>query len=871
MPALPPSITVCRVSRGPSNAAWWGAVVAEIHAWAAARQIDLRDAIWLIPYSALLVPARRALAHRGGWQPRVETIATLLAQCGPRAAAQPGVDPVIDRLQAAQWLREHASGVDWGGAGPRAFDQAAEALARTAGELRLTASAQAPALRDAWWQRARGLLAQGSGPGGVERALARVALEWAASTGVGEVDPLLALKPAAWVVLRAGGADPLADAVLAQGVEGLLLDADPPAESPFSEVVELESPAEVRCADAEAEAHAACAQILADLQAHPDGTIALVAQDREAVRRIRALLERFGVAAADDTGWRLSTTRAAARLMGLLRAARHGASQDDRLNWLKDDQLGSEQAAALAALESRWRGERVSDIAAQKADALWLTAQARLAPLTGDRRLPLSTWSERVADLCLADEREAARWRDDAAGRAVLATLRCEPPHSQAAHWQALARQTLMTLEEYADWADETLADASFVPPHAADARVVITPLARAMLRPFAAVVIPGADERSLGAGEPAPDLLGPAVATVLGLPDASVRREREALALAQVLRSPNVTLLRRTAEGAEPLGASPLLERFRAALPPGRDLRPHCPRLPSRTASRQPIVPPEARATGRWPESLSASAVEALRACPYRFFSRVMLGLSEPEEVDLPPDKRDYGTWLHAVLMRFHSQRAASPTLDDDRAHISACAVAQSAETGLSEGDLLPFLGSFEALVEPYLAWWRGREAAGWRWWQGEQDKRTEPAALGGLALKGRLDRLDRDDGGRIDLLDYKTVAVDKLKRTVADRFEDTQLAFYAALVLGAPGAPPPAELAAAYLALDDKAAPLLLRHPDVAKSADALVANLAIELRRVRGGEPLRALGEGETCEHCEARGLCRRDHWSAPEELR
>ena len=97
------------------------------------------------------------------------------------------------------------------------------------------------------------------------------------------------------------------------------------------------------------------------------------------------------------------------------------------------------------------------------------------------------------------------------------------------------------------------------------------------------------------------------------------------------------------------------------------------------------------------------------------------------------------------------------------------------------------------EALVEPYLAWWRGREAAGWRWWQGEQDKRTEPAALGGLALKGRLDRLDRDDGGRIDLLDYKTVAVDKLKRTVADRFEDTQLAFYAALVLGAPGAPPP------------------------------------------------------------------------------
>ncbi|MBT9595919.1 MAG: PD-(D/E)XK nuclease family protein [Vitreoscilla sp.] len=871
MPAPPPSITICHLARGRSDAAWWAAVVAEIHAWAAPRQLDLRDAIWLLPYSALLAPARRALALRGGWQPRVETIATLLAQCGPRAAAQPGVDPVIDRLQAAQWLLDHASGVDWGGAGPRAFAQAAESLARTAGEFRLAASAQAPPLRDAWWQRARSLLAQGTGPGAVERALARVALEWAASTGAGEIDPLLALKPAAWIVLRAGGADPLADAVMSQGTVGLLLDADPPAEAPFSAVVELDPPAEVRCADAEAEAQAACAQILADLQAHADGTVALVAQDREAVRRIRALLERFGVAAVDDTGWRLSTTRAAARLMGLLRAARHGATQDDRLNWLKDDPLGSEHTAALAALESRWRGERVSDTVAEQADALWRAAQARLAPLTGDRRLPLSIWCERVAQLCLADEREAARWRDDAAGRAVLATLRCEPPHSQATHWQALARRAQMTLAEYTDWVDETLADASFVPPHAAEARVVITPLARAMLRPFAAVVFPGTDERSLGAGEPAPDLLGPAVAAALGLPDPAARRQRETLALAQVLRLPHVTLLRRTAEGSEPLGASPLLERFRAALPPGRDLRPHHPCLPNRTAPRQPVTPPAARATGRWPESLSASAVEALRACPYRFFSRVMLGLSEPEELDLPPDKRDYGTWLHAVLMRFHSGRGESPTLDEDRARFSACAWAQSAETGTPEGELLPFLASFEALVEPYLAWWRGRESAGWRWWQGEQDKRIEPPALGGLALKGRLDRLDRDGAGRIELLDYKTVSVDKLKRTVADRFEDTQLAFYAALVLGAPDAPPPADLTAAYLAMDDKAAPLPLRHPDVAVSAEALVANLAIELQRVRGGEPLRALGESDTCEHCEARGLCRRDHWSAPEEPR
>ena len=43
---------------------------------------------------------------------------------------------------------------------------------------------------------------------------------------------------------------------------------------------------------------------------------------------------------------------------------------------------------------------------------------------------------------------------------------------------------------------------------------------------------------------------------------------------------------------------------------------------------------------------------------------------------------------------------------------------------------------------------------------------------------------------------------------------------------------------------------------------------ACLLIE-ERLRAGEPLQALGQGALCDHCEARGLCRRDHWAAREE--
>ena len=53
---------------------------------------------------------------------------------------------------------------------------------------------------------------------------------------------------------------------------------------------------------------------------------------------------------------------------------------------------------------------------------------------------------------------------------------------------------------------------------------------------------------------------------------------------------------------------------------------------------------------------------------------------------------------------------------------------------------------------------------------------------------------------------------------------------------------------------------------HPRVADDARALVIGIADEMKRLRDGAGLRALGEGSACEYCRARGLCRRDHWTA-----
>jgi ATP-dependent helicase/nuclease subunit B len=71
---------------------------------------------------------------------------------------------------------------------------------------------------------------------------------------------------------------------------------------------------------------------------------------------------------------------------------------------------------------------------------------------------------------------------------------------------------------------------------------------------------------------------------------------------------------------------------------------------------------------------------------------------------------------------------------------------------------------------------------------------------------------------------------------------------------------------LQAAYLVLDDGKGIALLPHAEVSDTALALRDGLQADLMALREGAPLPALGEGKVCDYCEARGLCRRDDWSA-----
>ena len=175
-----------------------------------------------------------------------------------------------------------------------------------------------------------------------------------------------------------------------------------------------------------------------------------------------------------------------------------------------------------------------------------------------------------------------------------------------------------------------------------------------------------------------------------------------------------------------------------------------------------------------------------------------------------------------------------------------AACRSARPAwkRKGSTRPAFLPFSASFAVLVPRYVAWLHRREAGGAAWSRGEADLRAAPEELGGIELQGRVDRIDVVDGGRrLELIDYKTGSASQLKKTLLDPFEDTQLAFYAALV----GAESDLPLRAFYLALDSTKGLEMLEHADVTASAAALVEGVAVDLRRLREGAALPPLGEG------------------------
>jgi ATP-dependent helicase/nuclease subunit B len=863
------------------HAAAWQTLWAQVGAHMQRLQAHPARTVVLLPFFQLQAVARVSSRQvwPSGFTPRLETTKSWSQRISHFVPGELDIsfDAGQDSLRASTWLQRAGLGGKQG--------MLASVLVDTAHQLGAVVAAVPPAQRPAWAAQARVQVLQGleANPLVYEAAVARIALEWAVASSYASdalFEPTVRADLDALVVVQGLQANPLAQALTAhwQVISSTAQWQPEPADNADRGDANASRIAVHAADNAHDEADRAAACVLRHLGLGRS-PVALAAVDRVSARRISATLHLHGVALADETGWKLSTTRAAAGVMALLRAARWQASgegaDDALLDWLKHTNAPTAQVDALERTFRKQNTTPAQQNIAQAAIEFIVNAQsdatgqadsnpsnrtsvdAVLASLRRSR--PIAQWLPSLQQAL----RTTGQWGAlvaDAAGRDCVQALHLLQPEALEGYAHNLS------LAEFSAWATDCLESASFKPSTddgASAAQVVVLPLAQVMARPFAAIVIAGADEQRLPAAPEPQGAWTSAQRAALGLPS------REALGAEQLavwqcaMQVPQVDVLWRAAEGEQALQPSPLLQRWQL----GQTAQGHSaaqaadPREQVQLAA-QPTQRPLPTAQGMQVSRLSASSYSDLRTCPYRFFALRLLGLHEAPELDAEVDKRDFGSWLHAVLSDFHTRRKgaaegmAQGTLlaASDIDLIDQCAADQQ----MADSGFVPFAAAWPQVRSSYLAWLAQHEAEGWQFDEAELERTLEHA---GVTLNGRLDRVDRlsrgPEAGTAYVLDYKTESSAVSKDRVKNPMEDTQLAFYAAL-LGED------DIHAAYVNVAERDCKITPQ-PEIMAARDAVLSGITQDVQRIHAGHAMPALGEGKACDFCAARGLCRKDFWA------
>ncbi len=614
--------------------------------------------------------------------------------------------------------------------------------------------------------------------------------------------------------------------------------------------------------------------------------VVVVSGDRRLARRLRALLERAGIALDDRIGWTLSTSRAAATLAAWLSCIETGfhfrplldllksgffvgepverpefplAARLDALLHFPPRALAAPPKAGLAALQTlvdgRW-------------PALFERLQRASAELSvGGPPRPAVEWA-RATLASLGTVGLAAGLADDDAGSQVVAALRQLE--------QALDGVPLrLRWPEFRALLDRHLETSTFRPEPLPDApRVPLMTLDQTAGLSAEVIVLASATRSALPGAAPGEVLFNQAVRGELGLEGWSARQALSLARLRGLLEAaPTVIASYAAEQDGDTPQPSPWLEAFAAhAVAAGHD-DPHDDHLAARAGTaattiaplhpvdvRPPAMPAPPAHPALLPTNLSAGAHQQLIECPYRWHANRNLRLDAGQDPDAEPDRSDYGDRVHRILRAFHEQH--DPTLPPPYAGgpdpTAIAAHLQQVADAVFAADLA---------ARPLAAVWR-REFAEVLPWLAQQlaergDARIEvevelPRERAGWRLGGSIDRIEHRAGGST-IVDYKTGSrVAEPADLVAG--EAVQLPHYALEV------DDPAALEYWKLGRDLDANKRIVSLPDEALTPllAGVEARLSSLRSRLEAGHPLPANGTAAVCEHCDHAGLCRRGSW-------
>ncbi|MWL87689.1 PD-(D/E)XK nuclease family protein [Cupriavidus sp. SW-Y-13] len=637
--------------------------------------------------------------------------------------------------------------------------------------------------------------------------------------------------------------------------------------------------------------------------------VALVAHDRVVARRTRALLTRAGAPVRDETGWKLSTTRAAAALMRWFDVLVRDGDTAALLDLLKSPFClpdAAHRGAAIALLERQIRrdvitggwsrlrhlfaerqrteesgSQTVVDIETMEASDAMLdiraAARALIATLAdeaaqwprGHAQQPLSVWLERLDAMLDTLGMRAALSADDAGQQLLDALARLGELGEDETSGHATLNQ-----QEFRAMLSALLESVAYKEPGAqSQARITILPLNGARMRRFEGVVVVGCDDAQLPSRAAELMFFSNQMRRELGLEDREARFAQQARDLAEVLLNNDDVVLtwQRFGGRGEPHHVSGWIERLsaccaRAGAPIEASAVPQW-----LDTFAQPGYMPAPSAPERVPARWSAAAYNMLRRCPYQFFAGRMLGLAGLDTLNDDLEKRDIGNLLHRVLLQYHEEVHASGERDDARRLTRLREISDTVfgKQMAEDGNAISYYRRWCEVLPSYVAWQSAREEMGWYWRAGELDAGVDMAMPDGMPLRlgGRIDRVDKGPDGAHAVLDYKTQPASRLRRKVGDAEEDCQLAFYGLLRADA--------VAGSWVSLEGvkqggrDSTPGAQREIDLPEFQAAvtwLERQLRRDVGRLRQGAKLPAFGDAAACTYCEARGLCRKGFWES-----
>lgn len=499
----------------------------------------------------------------------------------------------------------------------------------------------------------------------------------------------------------------------------------------------------------------------------PGRTAALVTPDRDLATRVSAHLERWNIVADDSAGRPLSAMPPGTLLLAIAEAAaerfapvsllgllKHPlvAAGESRLAWLEgvralDRALrGPRPAPGLdgvtAFLSAGDERERKIRAAAQ---GWWAKVSTILAPL----ELAFRRGGELADFLAAIRDAATALAGDEAwsrpAGRAAADLL--EELETYATHAPRNAHAESIT-----PLLGDLMREVAVRPPQGGHPRIAIWGLIEARLQQADLTILAGLNEGTWPALPSSDPWLAPRIRSELGLPGLERRIGLSAHDLAGALGAPQVLLTRARRDARAPAIASRFWLRLEAMT--GGMTREAMHDAHARALDDPGIHAPASRpapsppAKDR-PREIAVTDVDRLKADPYAFYARKMLRLSPLDPIDADPSAAWRGNAVHAVLEAWAREDGWDPAKLRPRAlEMLRAADAHPMMRALWQPRLMEAIDWIAETIAANRA--EGREPARAEIWSSID--------IAGVALGGRIDRIDRLPDGTLAIVDYKT-----------------------------------------------------------------------------------------------------------------